>query len=108
MIGLAIVENEITFYKIQSPLKTKWDNVPDSVPDNVPDNAPARFGEGSEKSSEKIMDIIREDNTVSGANIAKIVGLSQRAVEKQIAELKKKKKLKRIGPDKGGHWEVVG
>lgn len=63
-----------------------------------------KFGGGSEKSSEKIMELIKEDKTISGARLAEVVGISQGGVEKQIAELKKK--LKRIGPDKGGHWEV--
>jgi len=32
--------------------------------------------------------------------------ISTRAVEKQIAKLRKNNQLKRIGPAKGGHWEV--
>jgi predicted HTH transcriptional regulator len=33
--------------------------------------------------------------------------LAQRTVEKAIATLKKDGVLKRVGPDKGGHWEIV-
>ncbi|MCU0666939.1 MAG: hypothetical protein MUF05_07590 [Candidatus Omnitrophica bacterium] len=39
--------------------------------------------------------------------MADIVGLSSRAVEKHLSKLKEKGVLRRIGPDKGGHWEVV-
>mgnify|MGYP001594132155 CR=1 FL=1 len=60
-----------------------------------------------EKSSEKILAHIIEDKNASANEIAQKLRLSQRAVEKQIAKLKEKGLLRRIGPDKGGHWEVV-
>ena len=34
-------------------------------------------------------------------------GLSQSGVKKVIRKLKDANLLRRIGPDKGGHWEVV-
>ena len=61
---------------------------------------------GSEKTVEKILKLIKGNNTVSAENIANIIGISSRAVEKHLSKLKKKGKLKRIGPDKGGHWEI--
>ena len=44
---------------------------------------------------------------ISINELAEITGISTRAVEKHIANLKEKELLKRIGPDKGGHWEVM-
>ncbi|MHC1755806.1 MAG: HTH domain-containing protein [Methanosarcina sp.] len=43
---------------------------------------------------------------MSAQELAEILEISSRAVEKQIANLKYKGLLKRIGPDKGGYWEV--
>jgi len=34
--------------------------------------------------------------------------ISTTAVENNLAKLKAKKILKRVGPAKGGHWEIVG
>ena len=39
--------------------------------------------------------------------MAETLGISRRAVAKQIAALKENGQLRRVGPDKGGHWEVV-
>jgi len=39
--------------------------------------------------------------------MAEILGISTRAVEKQIRQLKQTKRLLRIGPAKGGIWQVV-
>lgn len=60
----------------------------------------------SEKSSEKILGLMRANPGTSANEIARTLALTARAVEKQIAVLKKSGKVKRIGPDKGGHWQV--
>jgi len=60
----------------------------------------------SEKSSEKIIRLLRAEPSLSAQEIAKRIGISPRAVEKQIARLKKEGLLRRMGPAKGGHWEV--
>ena len=66
-----------------------------------------KFGEGSEKSSEQILALLRTRNTASAMELATMLGLTSRAVEKQIASLKAAGRLRRVGPAKGGHWEVV-
>lgn len=62
---------------------------------------------GSEKSSEKILELIKVFPEISAEVLASSIGISSREVEKQIAVLKKKGLLKRIGPARGGHWEVI-
>lgn len=62
--------------------------------------------EGSEKSSEKILRLISENKYISAQELAEILGISSRAVEKQISNFKDKGLLKRIGSDKGGYWEI--
>jgi ATP-dependent DNA helicase RecG len=62
----------------------------------------------SEKTSEKIMGIIRTNKTVSARQLAEMLGLTQRAIEHQIGLLRQKGFLKRIGPAKGGYWEILG
>jgi ATP-dependent DNA helicase RecG len=36
-----------------------------------------------------------------------MIGISSRSVEKQLAKLRVENKIKRVGPAKGGQWEVV-
>lgn len=61
----------------------------------------------SEKSSEKILTLLVENPSLSAKDLAEAVGMSSRAVEKQLAILKNKGRLKRIGPAKGGYWQVI-
>ena len=55
----------------------------------------------------KILAMMRENPQVTIAELAKTTGLSDRAVKKSIKKLKEGGLLRRVGPDKGGHWEVV-
>lgn len=55
------------------------------------------------------MGIIREiinDPQISIVELSKRVGLGTTAIENNIAKFKEKGILKRVGPAKGGHWEV--
>ena len=61
---------------------------------------------GSVKTSIKIIDIIEQNPFITIPKIAELLGISTRAIEKQLDKLKINGILERIGPDKGGHWEV--
>lgn len=62
---------------------------------------------GVKKSVDKIILLIKKNPQITQIELAEITGLSRRGVEKNIAKLKELGKLKRIGPAKGGHWEVI-
>ncbi len=61
----------------------------------------------SEKSSEKILQLIKENPKITIKELAGRLNLSTRAIEKTIFNLKEKSALKRVGPKKGGYWEVL-
>ena len=41
------------------------------------------------------------------SKLAGILGVTTRAIEKQIAKLQEQGRLRRVGPARGGHWEVL-
>lgn len=59
------------------------------------------------KSMEKIIALLSQDNTLSATALAKRIGITPKAEEKQIAGLKADGILRRIRPDKGEYWQVV-
>ncbi len=61
-----------------------------------------------EKGSEKIIRVIRENPSVSAQELANMLDILNRATEKHLLKLKVKGVLRRIGSDKGGHWEIIG
>lgn len=68
---------------------------------------PQKSREKKVKSREKIMALLSQDSTLSAADLAERIGITAKAVEKQIARMKADGVLRRIGPDKGGYWQVV-
>lgn len=65
-----------------------------------------KFGE-KRKSSEIILTLLNNNPKLSARKIAEEMGISSRAVEKQIAILVKNGILKHEGSSKGGHWEIL-
>ena len=72
---------------------------------------------GAEKGAEKGADNNSEENIIRELKINPKVTRKELSLKLQIGTtsvyrilngLKEKKKIKRVGPDKGGHWEIVG
>ncbi len=63
-------------------------------------------GEKITKSREKILELLSGDGSLSAAALASRIGITPKAVEKHLARLKAEGRLRRVGPDKGGHWTV--
>jgi ATP-dependent DNA helicase RecG len=60
-----------------------------------------------EKTDEIILNLIKSDSRITTRAMQKVTGLSRRGIEWQIQKVKDKKIINRIGPDKGGHWEII-
>jgi ATP-dependent DNA helicase RecG len=61
----------------------------------------------SEKMSEKILAILTEKPKASIADMARTTGVTTRTIERNLQKLIASNRLRRVGPDKGGHWEVL-
>ena len=54
-----------------------------------------------------ILNAMQENPKVSAAKIALLLGVSSRSVEKRISTMRENGIIRRIGPDKGGFWEII-
>jgi ATP-dependent DNA helicase RecG len=61
----------------------------------------------SEKTTRKIIKLLKSNPDYSTKQLANMIGISDRAVEKKLAKLKKDGVIKHIGPAKGRYWEVA-
>jgi Fic family protein len=72
----------------------------------------ANVSSGSEESTEEgseenpLLRLLKAKPKLTGKQAAEQLGVSQRAVEKQLAKLKAMGRIARVGPNKGGHWQV--
>ncbi|MEA1928767.1 MAG: winged helix-turn-helix transcriptional regulator, partial [Candidatus Auribacterota bacterium] len=65
-------------------------------------------GKTLEKTPEKILALLFLNPQLTISELAQRINRSNSAIERAIRKLQKSGRLKRIGPDKGGHWQVVG
>jgi ATP-dependent DNA helicase RecG len=56
---------------------------------------------------EKILTVLQRHPYITLKDLAGETGLSRRGVEYNIKMLKDKKQIRRVGPDKGGYWDVM-
>jgi ATP-dependent DNA helicase RecG len=59
------------------------------------------------KSQLAVLNIIKDNPSVSRREIPSILQISPSAVQKHLTLLKQKTIIKRIGPDFGGHWQIL-
>ena len=60
------------------------------------------------KTADAIIALMRADSQITHDILAARLGKARNSIIKQIAKLKKNGLIRRVGPDKGGHWEVIG
>jgi len=60
-----------------------------------------------EKTREKILRIIKQNPDITTIGLAAELGLTVKGIEWNIDKMKKESLVKRVGPDKGGHWKVL-
>ena len=70
-------------------------------------SSPKSSGKSSGKTGVQIIRLMDENSHITIPELAEALGVTTRAIEKQISSLRKNGQLKRIGPARGGHWEVT-
>lgn len=66
---------------------------------------------GAENGAEKmideiILDAIKNNPEITRAELAKITGKGTTTIYRWLKKMQDSNKIVRIGPDKGGHWEI--
>ncbi len=84
-------------------------------PDDVSEKMSEKNGPTLQKSLQKtdsglqksLQKLLEENPYISTTKVAELLGVSRQTIAVQIAKLKAQGRLRRIGPDKGGYWEVI-
>jgi len=66
----------------------------------------ARQGDKLTENRISILRLVMDDPYISKADLSKLVGISVAAISANI-EVLRGKYLRRVGPDKGGFWEII-
>lgn len=70
-------------------------------------NDAEKHNETTQKTTQKIMEMMKTNTEISIKELAVACGITRDGVNYHIRNLKKNNKIRRIGGDKGGHWEII-
>lgn len=70
-------------------------------------NATENVIDASQKTSQKIIELIKEDPYISTSKMAEIIGVERRNIARNIKKPQEQGVVRRVGPDKGGFWECI-
>jgi len=76
-------------------------------PSESKDLATETEGKSLSRAASRVLNLITKDTSITTPEIASHLGVSERAIEKQIRILRELEIIARMGPAKGGHWEVL-
>lgn len=87
-------------HRIQEAVAKATVGATDGTPQKTPQKTPRKLPEA-------ILGQLRERPGLSYRELGEALGKSESAVKRAVRKLRESGKLRRIGPDKGGHWEVI-
>ncbi|MBA7498170.1 hypothetical protein ES704_00905 [subsurface metagenome] len=93
-----VIEGDFDYYKITFP----------TVTENAPEKLGEKLGVKLGENEIKIIELMKDNKHITAKELSEHIKISTTAVDNNISKLKKKGILKRIGPAKGGYWEVIG
>jgi len=71
-------------------------------------NAQKSTQKNAQKNAQKILSLLRQNPTITRTQIAVAARLTPDSVKWNLDKLKASGIVRRVGPDRGGHWEIVG
>ncbi len=61
----------------------------------------------AQKTAQKILHYIKQDASISRNKLAELCGISPDGIKWQLNKMQKNGVIRRVGPNKGGYWEVI-
>lgn len=83
------------------------ENVPEKLGEKLGERLGERLGEKLGEKRIKMIELIKINRGITINEMAKEVGISETAIENNLVKLREFGVIRRVGPDKGGYWEVL-
>lgn len=86
---------------------TKWEGNKKEDSTVAQESTQENHGSTQESTQEMILDEIRKHPFTTREQLANVIGITPDGIKKQQDKMKKAKRIKHVGPTKGGHWEII-
>ena len=95
-----------TTFKFEYPERAIIQSGPETTQKSDQKTTRKRPESDQSKQEDAIIELLKENPYISRKEISGRLGLHDSSVKRRLASLQEKGTIKRVGPDKGGHWEV--
>ena len=108
--------NLITAFKVDVKVSQSYANenggktggdVVENIVENIAENIVDSIVEKLSTTRAKIVRIIWKNPNATAQSISKEINIASRNVQEHLRKLQEQGAIRRIGPDKGGHWEII-
>ncbi len=104
--------NLITAFKVDVKVSQSYANetggkTGGDVVENIVENIAENIVEKLSTTRAKIVRIIWKNPNATAQSISKEINIASRNVQEHLRKLQEQGVIRRIGPDKGGHWEII-
>ena len=82
-------------------------DVVENIVENITENIVDGIVEKLSTTRAKIVRIIWKNPNATAQSISKEINIASRNVQEHLRKLQEQGVIRRIGPDKGGHWEII-
>ena len=82
-------------------------NVVENIVENIAEDIVDSIVEKLSTTRAKIVRIIWKNPNATAQSISKEINIASRNVQEHLRKLQEQGVIRRIGPDKGGHWEII-
>ncbi len=94
----------VEILKIRNDEEAKTKDVSNHTPEEMSGKMSVKM---SGEMSGKILELISANSKITIPEMAKILGVTNRTIERNLQKLQKSNRLKRVGPKKGGFWQII-
>ena len=83
------------------------DGLVERVPEKLGEKLGDKLGDKLGENQQNILNLIQDNAHITIPELSKVIKISTTAVENNLSKLKERGLLRRVGPDKGGYWEIL-
>ncbi|HAH32810.1 MAG TPA: AAA family ATPase [Elusimicrobia bacterium] len=83
-------------------LVTVYNETPQKTPQTPPQKTPQKIS-----LADRILSVIASNPSLTRIELATTLSVSPETIKEYLEKLRKADRIRRIGPDKGGHWKVL-
>ena len=83
------------------------ENIVENITGNITENIVDSIVEKLSTTRAKIVRIIWKNPNATALSISKEIDIASRNVQEHLRKLQEQGVIRRIGPDKAGHWEII-